>query len=85
MEYRLRRRKPQGRGSLKGRILQLLGIQRAYVLSPASVGVHKKEDILMDVSPVYSHSHQIETALLKAERMKAMALMETKRQHMKTF
>ena len=72
-------------GSLKGRILQLLGIQRAYAFSPTSVGVHEEEGILMDASPVYSYSHQIETALLKAERMKAMALVEMKRQSMKTF
>ena len=84
MEYRLRR-KPPNTKSLKGIILQLLGIQRAYVFSPASVGVHKEEGILMDVSPDYSHSRQIETALLKAESMKAKALMEMEKQHMRRF
>jgi hypothetical protein len=85
LEYRLRRRKLLDMGSLKGRILLLLGIQRAYALSPTSVDVHEEEGILMDTSPVYSDSHQIEIAFLRAERAKAMALMETKRQHMKTF
>jgi hypothetical protein len=72
-------------GSLKVRILQFLGIQRAYAFSPTSVGVHEEEGILMDASPVYSNSHQIEIAFLRAEQMKAMALMETKRQSMKTI
>ena len=82
MEYPLKRRKPRDTGSLKRKMLQLLGMERAHV---RSVGVHEEEGILMDVSLDYSHSRQIETALLEAERKKAKALMEIERQRMRMF
>ena len=49
------------------------------------MGVHEEEGILMDVSPDYRHSMQVETALLEAERKKAKALMEIERQRTRMF
>lgn len=83
MEYPLKGRKLRDIGSLKRKMLQLLGIERAYV--PPSVGVHEEEGTLMHVSLDYSHSRQIETALLDAELKKAKALMEMERQRMRMF
>lgn len=80
MECHLERRKPRDTGSLKRKMLQLLGIERAFV---RSVGVSDEAGIRMDVSLDYSHSRQRKTALLEAERRKAKALMEIERQRMR--
>lgn len=66
------------------KMLASLGIQRAYVLVPTSVSVHEEEGI-MSVSPEYSHLPQIETALMEAERKKAMAMIEIERQRRRMF
>lgn len=84
MEPPERRRKPSNLGSLKRKILPMLGIQRAYLQARASISVHEEEGT-MGVSLDYNYSRHIETALLEVERKKAKAIMETKRQRMKMF
>ncbi len=61
-------------------MLQLLGIERAYV---RSVGVNEDNGIHGGVSLDYNASKHIETALLETERKRARALMETERQRMR--
>lgn len=80
MENLLKRKKPRDMGSLKRRMLQLLGIDRAYV---RSAGVNEENDIHEGVTLDYSPSKQLETALLEAERKKAWAIMEIERQRMR--
>ncbi len=72
MEHPLRRREPQGIGSLKRKMLQFLRMERAF---DGPVGTPKEEEIRMDSSPVHGYSKQIETVILEAERKKAEALM----------
>jgi len=82
MECHLRSKKPRDTGSLKRRMLELLGLERAYV---RSLGVPEEAGIRMDASLDYSRLRQIETALLEAERQRAKALMEMQRRRTCTF
>ncbi len=83
MEYLLKGSKPRDTESLKGKVFALLGLQRAYVPSHASVGVHEEEGVLIDAPLDYSHYRQTKTALLEAECRNAKALMETERQRLR--
>jgi len=78
VEYPLRR-KSQETKSLARKMLQLLGIKRAYV---RSVGDDDEERTRIDVPLDYNYSKQNEAALLEAERKKAKGLLEMQRQRM---
>ncbi len=75
VEYNSKKRKSRGTGSLIRKMLELLGIERAYV---RSVGVNEEEGIRMDVHPYYN-SKEIRAALLEAERRRAEAIERQRR------
>jgi len=72
VEYNSKKRKTRGAGSLIRKMLQLLGIQRAFV---RSLSTSEEEGIRTDVHPYYN-SKEIRAALFEAERKKAEGLME---------
>jgi predicted hydrolase (HD superfamily) len=76
VEYPLRR-KSQETKSLARKMLQLLGIKRAYV---RSVGDDEEERTRIEVPLDYNYSKQNEAALLEAERNKVKGLLEMQRQ-----
>ena len=69
---------PQKKGSLARRMLEVLGITRAYV---QSIGTQQEEDVIRVNLPLdYSDWKTIEAARLEAEHQKAKALTQTQRQ-----
>jgi hypothetical protein len=76
MKSTLKRKEPQGTVSLARRMLELLGITRAYV---RSIGT-QEEMIRVNLPLNYSDWKPIETALLEAEHQKAKAITQIRRQ-----
>jgi len=73
----LRKKEPQAAGSLARRMLEYLGITRAYVRSIGS----QEEDIVRFNLPLdYSDWKSIEVVLLEAEHQRAKAIMQMQRQ-----
>ncbi len=72
----LKRKEPQGTESLARRMLEFLGITRAYV---RSIGT-QEEMIRVNLPPHYSDWKPIETALLEAEHQRAKAIIQIRRQ-----
>jgi hypothetical protein len=72
----LRRKEPQGAGSLARRMLEFLGVTRAYVRSIGS----KEEVVRMNLPLDYSDWKPIEAALVEAEHQKAKAITQIRRQ-----
>ena len=72
----LRRKEPQGPGSLARRMLEFLGITRAYV---RSIGTQEEGIVRMNLPLDYSNWKPIEAALLEAERQKAKAITQVRR------
>jgi len=76
VESSLRRKEPQGARSLARRMLEFLGITRAYVRSMGS----QEEDVRVNLPLDYSDWKPIEAALLEAEHQKAKAITQMRRQ-----
>ena len=72
----LRRKEPQGAGSLARRMLEFLGVTRAYVRSIGS----KEEVVRMNLPLDYSDWKPVEAALVEAEHQKAKAITQIRRQ-----
>ena len=70
----LRKKEPQGAGSLARRMLDFLGVTRAYV---GSIGTH--EEVQANLPLDYSDWKPVEAALLEAEQQKAKAIMQIRR------
>ena len=65
-------------GSLARRMLEYLGITRAYV---RSIGTQQEEDVIrINLPPDYSNWKSLETALLEAEHQKAKAITQVRKQ-----
>ena len=73
----LRSKEPQRPGSLARKMLELLGITRAYV---RSIGTPEEEVVRMNLPLDYSDWKPIEAALLEAEHQKAKAITQIRRQ-----
>jgi len=72
----LRKKEPQGAGSLARRMLEFLGVTRAYV---GSIGTHEEDVVQANLPLDYSNWKPVETALLEAEQQKAKAIMQIRR------
>jgi hypothetical protein len=72
----LRGKEPQGAGSLARRMLEFLGVTRAYVRSIGS----KEEVVRMNLPLDYSDWKPVEAALVEAEHQKAKAITQIRRQ-----
>lgn len=77
MKSSLGREEPQGAGSLARRILEYLGITRAYV---RSVGTQEEGVVRVNLPLDYSNWKPVEAALLEAEYQKAKAITQMRRQ-----
>ena len=73
----LRRKEPQRPGSLARKMLEFLGITRAYV---RTIGTQEEEMIRVNLPLDYSDWKPIESALLEAEHQKAKAITQVRRQ-----
>ena len=67
---------PQKKGSLTRRMLEVLGITRAYV---QSIGTQGEEVVRVNLPLNYNDSKTIEAALLEAERQRAEAIAQLRR------
>ena len=67
---------PQKKGSLKGRLLRRLGMNRSLEESPSC---QETLHVPMPTENYYSNQKDVKAALLEAERKKAEALMEHQR------
>jgi len=72
----LKRKEPQRPGSLARKMLELLGITRAYV---RSIGTQEEGVVRANLPLDYSDWKPIETALLEAELQKAKAITQIRR------
>ena len=72
----LRRKEPHRPGSLARKMLELLGITRAYV---RSIGTQEEEVVHTNLPLDYSDWKSIEAALLEAEHQKAKAITQIRR------
>ena len=77
MKSSLRKKEPQGAGSLARKMLELLGIIRAYV---RSIGTQEEGVVRVNLPLDYSDWKPIEAALLEAEHQKAKAITQMRRQ-----
>jgi len=68
--------KPQTTGSLARRILEYVGISRAYV---RSMGVQEEDSVRIDLPLDYSDLKPVEAALLEAESQRAKAIAQIRR------
>jgi len=68
--------KPQTTGSLARRILEYIGISRAYV---RSIGVQEEDSVRIDLPLDYSDLKPVEAALLEAESQRAKAIAQIRR------
>ena len=68
--------KPQTTGSLARRMLEYIGISRAYV---RSTGTQEEDAVRMDLALDYSDLKPVEAALLEAERQRAKAIAQIRR------
>ena len=68
--------KPQTTGSLARRILEYVGISRAYV---RSIGVQEEDSVRIDLPLDYSDLKPVEAALLEAESQRAKAIAQIRR------
>ena len=73
----LRKKEPQAAGSLARRMLEYLGITRAYV---RSIGSQEEDLVRVNLPLDYSDWKPIEVALLEAERQRAKAITQMQRQ-----
>ena len=73
----LRKKEPQAAGSLARRMLEYLGITRAYV---RSIGSQEEDIVRVNLPLDYSDWKPIEVALLEAERQRAKAITQMQRQ-----
>ena len=72
----LKRKEPQRPGSLARKMLELLGITRAYV---RSIGTQEEDIVRVNLPLDYSDWKPIEAALLEAEHQKAKAIAQIRR------
>ena len=73
----LRKKEPQAAGSLARRMLEYLGITRAYV---RSIGSQEEDIVRVNLPLDYSDWKPIEVALLEAEHQRAKAITQMQRQ-----
>jgi len=73
----LRKKEQQAAGSLARRMLEYLGITRAYV---RSIGSQEEDIVRVNLPLDYSDWKPIEDALLEAEHQRAKAIMQMQRQ-----
>jgi len=76
VEKSLRRNEPERPGSLARKMLELLGITRAYV---RSIGTHEEDVVRVNLPLDYSDWKPIQAALLEAEHQKAKAITQIRR------
>ena len=72
-----RRKELQGTGSLARRMLEFLGISKAYV---RSINAEEEEVARVNLPLDYSDWKPIEVALLEAEHQRAKAITQMQRQ-----
>ena len=72
----LRRKERQGAGSLARRMLEFVGVTRAYV---GSIGTQEEDVIQANLPPNHSNWKPVETALLEAEYQKGKAITQLRR------
>ena len=68
--------KPQTTGSLARRMLDYIGISRAYV---RSIGAREEDAVRMNLALDYSDLKPVEAALVEAERQRAKAIAQLRR------
>jgi hypothetical protein len=73
----LRKKEPQAAGSLARRMLEYLGITRAYV---RSIGSQEEDIVRINLPLDYSDWKSIEVVLLEAEHQRAKAITQMQRQ-----
>jgi hypothetical protein len=73
----LRKKEPQAAGSLARRMLEYLGITRAYV---RSIGSQEEDIVRVNLPLDYSDWKSIEVVLLEAEHQRAKAITQMQRQ-----
>jgi len=71
-----RKEEPPRPGSVARRMLEVLGITRAYV---RAIGTQEEDIIRADLPMNHSNWKPIEAALLEAERQRARAITHTRR------
>jgi len=83
VEYPLRR-KSRGKGSLTRKVLQLLGIERAFVRSQGTSGGGIRMDPLKQPKTFNLQGHiSAKRRMHEIEKMKAMIIMESRHQSWK--
>jgi len=76
MEKSLKRNEPERPGALARKLLEFLGITRAYV---RSIGTQEESVIRVNLPLDYTDWKPIEAALLEAEHQKAKAITQIRR------
>ena len=76
VEKSLRRNEPEKPGSLARKMLELLGITRAYV---RSIGTHEEDIVRVNLPLDYTDWKPIEATLVEAERQKGKAITQIRR------
>lgn len=77
MKNTLGKEESQVAGSLARRMLEYLGIKRAYV---QSISTQEEDAVRVNIPPNYTEWKPVEAALIEAERQKARALTHMRRQ-----
>ncbi|UCC33354.1 MAG: hypothetical protein JSW53_06205 [Candidatus Bathyarchaeota archaeon] len=76
VEKDLRKNEPERPGSLARKMLEVLGVTRAYV---QSIGTQEEDVVRVNIPLDYSDWKPIEAALLEAEHQKAKAITQIRR------